>query len=166
MIVLLPLYSRLVLKLDSQDMGWLMFSSGIGSLTGSLLILKVRRDQRPWVLATAVALICVALTSLSYADSFLWAAGSLTSLALGVSTLVGLSNTVVQERAPAEIRGRVSAIAGLSFFGLLPFAGMIMAALADWIQIRPALLTAAIAYAVIGCFVLLWAGKAAGEEIA
>jgi MFS family permease len=87
-------------------------------------------------------------------------------LALGVSTLVGLSNTVVQERAPAEIRGRVSAIAGLSFFGLLPFAGMIMAALADWIQIRPALLTAAIAYAVIGCFVLLWAGKAAGEEIA
>ncbi len=166
MIVLLPLYSRLVLKLDSQDMGWLMFSSGIGSLTGSLLILKVRRDQRPWVLATAVALICIALTSLSYADSFLWAAGSLTSLALGVSTLVGLSNTVVQERAPAEIRGRVSAIAGLSFFGLLPFAGMIMAALADWIQIRPALLAAAIAYAIIGCFVLIWAGKAAGEEIA
>ena len=117
-------------------------------------------------MATAVALICVALTSLSYADCFLWAAGSLTSLALGVSTLVGLSNTVVQERAPAEIRGRVSAIAGLSFFGLLPFAGMIMAALADWIEIRPALLAAAIAYAIIGCFVLLWAGKAAGEEIA
>ncbi len=166
MIVLLPLYSRHVLQLDAHGTGWLMFASGIGSLTGSLGILKVRRPHRPWVLAGAVALICVALTSLSRADAFLWAAGSLTGLALGVSTLVGLSNTVVQERAPAEIRGRVSAIAGLSFFGLLPFAGMVMASLADWIGIRAALLAAACTYAAVGCLVLLWAGKAAGEEVA
>jgi len=166
MVVLLPLYSRHVLKVDSHEMGWLMFASGIGSLSGSLGILKVRRPQRPWVLAGAVALTCAALASLSRADVFAWAAGSLTCLALGVSTLVGLSNTVVQERAPAEIRGRVSAIAGLSFFGLLPFAGMVMASLADWIGLREALLAAAIAYALIGCLVLAWAGKAAGEEVA
>lgn len=165
MIVLLPLYSKHVLHLESADMGWLMFSSGIGSLTGSLGILKVRRHQRPFILAGAVILICVALTSLSRADQFLWAAGSLTGLALGVSTLVGLANTVVQERAPAEIRGRVSAIAGLSFFGLLPFAGMVMAAMSDWLGIRTALLTAACAYACVGVLVLLWAGKAAGEEL-
>ena len=165
MIVLLPLYAKNVLLLNPSDMGWLMFSSGIGSLTGSLGILKVSRTQRPLVLASAVILICIALTSLSRADQFLWAAGSLTGLALGVSTLVGLANTVVQERAPAEIRGRVSAIAGLSFFGLLPFAGMIMASVADWIGIRDALLTAAGAYALIGLWVLVWAGKAAGEEL-
>ena len=165
MIVLLPLYSKHVLNLEATDMGWLMFSSGMGSLTGSLGILKVRRQQRPFILAGAVILICVALTSLSRADQFLWAAGSLTCLALGVSTLVGLANTVVQERAPAEIRGRVSAIAGLSFFGLLPFAGMVMAALSDWIGIRSALLTAACAYACVGVLVLVWAGKAAGEEL-
>ena len=164
MIVLLPLYSKHVLQVDAHVMGWLMFASGIGSLTGSLGILKVRRPQRPWILAGAVLLTCAALASLSRADAVPWAAGSLTCLALGVSTLVGLSNTVVQERAPAEIRGRVSAIAGLSFFGLLPFAGMVMASLADWIGIRASLLAAAGAYAAIGCLVLLWAGKAAGEE--
>ena len=35
--------------------------------------------------------------------------------------MFGLANTIVQERAPDAIRGRVSAIMGLSFFGVLPF---------------------------------------------
>jgi len=114
---------------------------------------------------TAVIVICCALFSLSQATTFIWAASTLVSLALGVSSLIALSNTVVQERAPDEIRGRVAAVAGLSFFGLLPFAGMIMAAVADWIDIRHALLYSACCYAVIGMFVLWWAGDAAGEEI-
>ena len=134
-------------------------------LTGSLFILKVKRAWRPKIIAIAVILICFALFSLSQATFFLWAAASLTSLALGVSSLISLANTVVQERSPEEIRGRVAAVAGLSFFGLLPFAGMIMAGLADWFGIRQALFYSACCYAVIGLFVLWWVGDAAGEEL-
>ena len=67
-----------------------------------------------------------------------WAGASLVSLAVGVSTLVGLANTIVQERSPAELRGRVSAVAGLSFFGFLPFAAIIMAVLHDMAREVPA----------------------------
>lgn len=163
--ILLPLYAKNILWLTPQQMGFLMLSSGIGSLSGSLFILKVKRSWRPKVMAIAVLLICCALFSLSQATFFLWAAGSLTSLALGVSSLVALANTVVQERSPDEIRGRVAAVAGLSFFGLLPFAGMIMAGVVDWLDLRHALLYSACCYAVIGIFVLWWAGDAAGKEI-
>ncbi len=165
MVILLPLYAKNVLSISPQEMGFLMLSSGLGSLTGSLIVLRVKRSWRPKVIATAVAVICCALFSLSQATTFLWAAVTLVCLALGVSSLIALSNTVLQERAPDEIRGRVAAVAGLSFFGLLPFAGMVMAAIADWIDLRHALLYSACCYAVIGIFVLWWAGDAAGEEI-
>ena len=165
MIVLLPLYGQHVLHVDPEQMGGLMLSSGIGSVLGSIGIMFLPRQARRVALTIAVALICAALVSLSKADSFLWAAPTLTCLALGVSTLVGLGNTVVQERSPEEIRGRVSAIAGLSFFGFLPFAGLIMGALADHFGIRQILFGSACCYALIGCIVLVAAGNRMNEAV-
>ena len=80
-----------------------------------------------------------------------------------MSTLIGLANTVVQERAPTLMRGRVSAIAGLSFFGLLPFAGLGITSVADWLGMRASLLVAAAAYAVAAMFVLLGPGRRISE---
>jgi len=165
MIILLPLYAKYTLHLEPQQLGWLMLSSGIGSLTGSITVPFVKHKWRPNLIILAVTLICTALFSLSRADIFLWAAGSLVCLALGVSTLIGISNIVIQERAPEEIRGRVSAVASLSFFGLLPFAGMVTSVLADVWGMRPTLLTSACAYALIGIGVLSWIGKAASHEL-
>ena len=165
MIVLLPLYGQHTLQVSPEQMGGLMFASGCGSVTGSVSMIFFPRSIRQFVFPIAVALICLALISLSFATQFLWAAGSLTGLALGVSTLVGLANTVVQERSPAEIRGRVSAIAGLSFFGFLPFAGLIMGALSDHFGIRQILFTSAVCYAIIGTLVLIWGGRGLRETV-
>lgn len=165
MVILLPLYAKYTLQLEPQQLGWLMLSSGLGSLTGSIAVPFVKHKWRPNLIILAVTLICIALLSLSMADVFLWAAGSLVCLALGVSTLIGISNIVIQERAPEEIRGRVSAVASLSFFGLLPFAGMVTSVLADVWGMRPTLLTSACAYALIGIGVLSWIGKAASHEL-
>ena len=165
MVILLPLYAKYTLHLEPQQLGWLMLSSGLGSLTGSIAVPFVKHHWRPNLIILAVTLICTALFSLSRAEFFLWAAGSLVCLALGVSTLIGISNIVIQERAPEEIRGRVSAVASLSFFGLLPFAGMVTSVLADIWGMRPTLLTSACAYAIIGIAVLSWIGKAASHEL-
>jgi MFS family permease len=103
--------------------------------------------------------------SLSQATGLVWAGISLVSLAVGVSTLVGLANTIVQERSPAELRGRVSAVAGLSFFGFLPFAAIIMGWMTDVFKLRNVLLGSSICYAVIGLLVMLTVGsKVMGEQ--
>jgi MFS family permease len=112
-----------------------------------------------------MVLACGALVSLSRAELLFWAGASLVALAVGVSTLVGLANTIVQERSPAELRGRVSAVAGLSFFGFLPFAAMIMGWMTDLFGLRNVLLGSAVCYAAIGLVVMLTVGsKVTGEE--
>jgi len=164
-IVLLPLYARNDLGANPEQMGLLMLCSGIGSVSGSLLIIPLRPALRRLAILTGMVLACGALISLSRADGLFWAGASLVALAVGVSTLVGLANTIVQERSPAELRGRVSAVAGLSFFGFLPFAAMIMGWMTDLFRLRNVLLGSAVCYAVIGLLVMLTVGsRVTGEQ--
>jgi MFS family permease len=164
-IVLLPLYAKNDLHATPEQMGLLMLCSGAGSVSGSLLIMALKPPLRRLAILTGMVLACGALVSLSQANGLVWAGISLVSLAVGVSTLVGLANTIVQERSPAELRGRVSAVAGLSFFGFLPFAAIIMGWMTDVFKLRNVLLGSSICYAVIGFIVMLTVGsKVTGER--
>jgi len=81
-----------------------------------------------------------------------------------LSTLFGLSNTIVQERAPSHLRGRVSAVMGLSFFGLMPVAGLGVTSLADAIGMRTALAASSIGYGVVALFILSRIGGSLNES--
>jgi MFS family permease len=159
MVVMLPLYARNVLLLGPDRMGLLMGISGIGSLTGAISLLAVPPNRRCRFMFGAVLAVTLALASLSQARQFAVAAVSLVTLSLGVSTLVGLSATVVQERAPNSLRGRVSAVFGLSFFGLMPFASLGITSVADWIGIRAAILLGAVLFSGMAITVLMKAGR-------
>src|SRR5262249_1418284 len=73
---------------------------------------------------------------------------------LGLAMNFGLANTIVQERAPDYLRGRVSAVFMLSFVGLMPIAGLGITGLSDLIGMRTALAIAAICYAATALTVL------------
>ena len=161
--VMLPLYVRNVLHLGPDRMGWLMAVSGSGSLAGSLGLLSVARDLRLKFMTGAVVVVSIALFVLSRSTSFLVTAGCMGSLAIGLSLNFGLAGTIVQERAPGPLRGRVSAIFGLSFFGLMPIAGLMITGLADWIGMRPALAVAAILFGIGAVAVLTAAGRTVCE---
>ncbi len=75
-------------------------------------------------------------------------------MAIGLATNFGLANTIVQERAPAHLRGRISAVFGLSFFGLMPIAGLVLTSLSDLIGMRSAMMVGAIVYVLGALFVL------------
>jgi MFS family permease len=163
MIVMLPLYTRHVLMVGPEKMGLLMGISGIGSLAGSVGLAALSRGKRQGMMRAGAVGIVLALSGLSVARQFASAAGCMVLLSLSVSTLIGLSNTIVQERAPELMRGRVSAITGLSFFGLMPFAGLGITSVADWVGMRTALLVAAVVYAVAATIVLAGPGRRIGE---
>jgi MFS family permease len=99
------------------------------------------------------------LTSLATAHRFVVAAGSLVVLSLGVSTLAGLTNTIVQERAPGPMRGRVSSIVAMSFFGLMPFAALGITNVSDLLGMRNALLISAASYLTAGLYILNGPGR-------
>ena len=137
--IMMPLYSRNVLHIEASQFGYLMGASGAGAFAGSLWLLTIRRDRRRGWIYGAVVLIVAAMFTLSRAQSFALAIVAMIALTMGTSTVFGLANTIVQERAPDRIRGRVSAVTGLSFFGVLPFSGMLMAAFADLVGLRLAM---------------------------
>ena len=156
--VMMPLYSRDILHLNSAYTGYLMAVSGIGSLVASVGLLGVPRSQRMTWMIVATFVIGLALVGLSLARDFLQAAGALCLLGVGTSFNFGLANTTVQERAPGPLRGRVSALAMMSFIGVMPFTSLAVTALADRIGIRTAMIVAGAGYAV--CSLAIFAGPA------
>ena len=152
--ILMPLYSRHVLHIAAAQHGLLMASSGIGAFVGSIWLLSIRREKRHLWLRAAVAAVVVAMSALALAQTLMQAVTAMIVLTLGTSTIFGVANTIVQERAPDPIRGRVSAIVGLSFFGVLPFAGLLVTEFADLAGLRTAMGTAAACYALAASFVL------------
>ncbi len=162
--VMLPLYVKNVLHLGPRQLGLLMACSGTGSLMGALGLLSIARDHRFHFMTGGVLVVAGALFSLSRFTSFALTAVSMGILAIGLSMNFGLANTIVQERAPAALRGRISAVFGLSFFGLMPLAGLGVPALADLIGTRLTLSICAVIFAIIGVLVLKAAGRGGCEK--
>ena len=159
--VMMPLYVRDVLHFGPDRLGYLMAASGIGSVIGAITLVSIPRPRRlGWMMAGALA-VMFAVLALSRVSAFGFAAASLVVISFGLSLIFGLSNTIVQERAPSHFRGRVSAVMGLSFFGLMPIAGLGVTSLADAIGMRTALAISAVGYGVAALFILSRIGRPA-----
>lgn len=159
--VMLPLYVRNILHLGADRLGILMAISGTGALAGSLGLLTIAREYRLKFMTGNAIAVAAALFSMSQAVNFWLTAISMGLLAIGLSVNFGLANTIVQERAPAHLRGRISAVFGISFFGLMPIAGLLIPGVSDLIGMRTALGVAAIAFG-LGAFLIL---KSAGRKV-
>jgi MFS family permease len=161
--VMMPLYVRLVLGQGPESLGFLMGAAAVGSLVGSIFLIGLARERRvPLMILCAVG-VTGAILGLALGPSFYVATALLVVNSLGLATNFGLASTVVQERAPDYLRGRVSAVFMLSFVGLMPIAGLGVTSLADLIGMRMALAIAAIVYGVITVLVLVRVRKECSE---
>lgn len=163
MSVMMPLYARDVLGLDARHTGFLMAVSGVGSLVAAVGLLSVPRPHRRGWMVAASGAVCGALVALSQVHTFALAALSLAGLAVGTSLNFGLANTTIQERAPGPLRGRVSALAALSFVGVMPFASLAVPAIADQVGMRVAMAGCAIVYAAAASWVFSGPGRRVAE---
>src|SRR5436190_12933922 len=152
--VMMPLYGRLVLHLGADQVGLLMGASAVGSVVGSLFLIGLPRDKRVPLMTINAAAVTGAIFGLSRAPSFYIATALMVVNSLGLATNFGLCSTIVQERAPDYLRGRVSAVFMLSFVGLMPIAGLGVTSLSDVIGMPTALATAAISYGAITLLIL------------
>ncbi|HEX4639185.1 MAG TPA: MFS transporter, partial [Chthoniobacterales bacterium] len=161
--VMMPLYVRLVLHRGADSLGSLMGVSAIGSFVGSLFLMGLSRDKRvPLMMVNAVA-ISMVIIGLSFAPSFYVVMALLIVNSLGLAMNFGLCSTIVQERAPDYLRGRVSAVFMLSFVGMMPLAGLGVTSLSDAIGMPSALAIAAISFGTITLLVLARVRKQCAE---
>jgi MFS family permease len=140
-----------------------MGASAVGSVIGSLFLIGLPREKRVPLMMICATGITLAILGLSRGPTFYIATGLLIINSLGLATNFGLCSTIVQERAPDYLRGRVSAVFMLSFVGLMPIAGLGVTSLSDFIGMRTALAIAASVYGAVTLFVLARIRKQCAE---
>jgi len=162
--VMMPLYVRLVLGLGPNRLGFLMGASAVGSFVGSIFLIGLPRQKRVPLMILCALGVSAAIFGLGMGPSFYGATGLLVINSLGLATNFGLASTIVQERAPDYLRGRVSAVFMLSFVGLMPLAGLGITSLSDFIGMPKALVIAAGVYGIITVCVLLRVRKECSQS--
>jgi predicted MFS family arabinose efflux permease len=146
-VVLLTFYARRTLALNAAAVGWLMSLTGVGALIASFCLLAIPAKKRPRYLRLGAGCTVVSMLALSWAHHFVVAAVAFSFLTLGLNFIFGIGNQLVQERAPDALRGRISAVASLSFVAVIPFSGIFAAYLDGSIGMRSALVVCALGYA-------------------
>lgn len=154
LIILLTWYGERTLGLSEGQMGWLMSLSGIGALSASIALLAIHSGKRIHLLRLGALLAVLSMLGLATATRFWFAAVCVCVLTCGLNFIFGIANQIVQERAPDEIRGRVSSVAAMSFVAIIPFSGIMAAQLETWFGMRITLIVCAAAYALIAAAIL------------
>jgi MFS family permease len=108
--MLLPGFAKQVLDAGPDRLGILISISGLGSLTGSLLIASMTNRRRARVLLYGAMLLGVSLVLFASSSNFWLSVGLLTMVGLGQSARMSLSNALIQSYVDDEFRGRVMSI--------------------------------------------------------
>ncbi|MFR9005383.1 MAG: MFS transporter [Collinsella aerofaciens] len=123
-------FYRDVLHVGVEWMGWLSSASGVGTVLGAVLALRLP-PHLVNLKTLLVALMSVGLGSLLYVGTPYVGVALVGQIALGVAWGVvnPLHNTIVQTTAPLDQLGRVNSVMG---FGNM-FAGVAPLAIAPWL---------------------------------
>lgn len=129
-VILLPVFAREVLHVESSGYGFLMGISGVGALVGTTVVASLGdyRYKGRLLLAGAVC-FGVTLVLFSFSRIFLLSLGVLFVSGVVNSLYMTTVNTTLQALVPDQLRGRVMGIYALAW-GLLPMGGMVGGAVA------------------------------------
>jgi MFS family permease len=128
----LPVYARDILGIGAPGLGLLTGSIGIGALTGALLMAS-RRPSGGTGRLLVVGLVSMSISLVTFALSPFVPLTCAALAVLGASQVAYYSttNTLLQVRVPARLRGRVHSLYVLTSIGLLPLGNLVAGAIAE-----------------------------------
>lgn len=134
--VLMPIFAKEVLNGNSQTLGFLMSSSGIGSLFGALK-LAARKTFTGLENAILIASLLFSLGSIGLAfTNNLWISVVLLFLTgFGMVTIMASNNTIIQNSVDEDKRGRVMSLYTMAFIGTAPLGCLFEGAVAEKIGV-------------------------------
>ncbi len=132
--VLMPIFADRILNAGAEGLGILMGVSGVGALTGALILASRRhvRGLGRWV-AISSGLFSVLLIGFAYSRFFWLSAALLVLIGFSVMIQMGSTNTLIQSMAPDRLRGRVLAAYSMMLMGMAPIGALLSGVLADHI---------------------------------
>jgi MFS family permease len=131
---MLPGIVRFQLHAGAGTLGALTGALGLGSLVGSVALLRLARRANkgePVLVGYFISAAAIVGVGLSGSVPFSLALALLGGF--GGVVFIGLSTVVVQSMSSDEMRARAMAIWAAAFVGVLPFGALITAGLAAWL---------------------------------
>ena len=152
--ILMPFYAKHVLQVGPGGLGAIMAASGVGAFLGAACLLILPRQLRIGWMMTALIVITLTVCALAWTRHLGLAIAAAAILSFGIASSLGVASTMVQESVPDALRGRVMSLYALVFTGVMPFASMTVAWLADLIGMRRELVLVAVLYAICGMILI------------
>jgi len=152
--ILMPFYAKHVLQVGPGALGAIMAVSGAGAFLGAACLLVLPRNARVAWIISALIVNTLALSALAWSRHLSFTIAAVAILSLGISSSLGVASTMVQESVEDALRGRVMSLYSLAFTGVMPFAALAIARLADVTGMRRELLLAAVLYGICGMLLL------------
>jgi MFS family permease len=130
--VLMPVFATKILHGNARTLGVLMGATGIGALTGALLLAS-RREVHG--LGRAVFMSCAgfggALILFSLSHWYALSVALLLPVGFCMMVQMASSNTLIQAMSPDPLRGRILAVYSMMFMGMAPLGALFAGAAAD-----------------------------------
>lgn len=150
---LMPVLARTLFDNDAAGTGYLMGANGAGALLSALALSMVTPpyDKMLRIIVAAMLVYGVSLALVGLGGG--GAAVVMMLLVLCGAGMVGslaLCNTMIQQRIPDTMRGRVMSMYTFSFFAFIPFGNLLAGAVAEQQGIRFALTMLGIALVLTG----------------
>lgn len=133
----IPAFAASVLELDAAGLGWLLTCSGVGGLTGSLIIASLgdfRFKGGMYVLGTGAWGVLWALFGLSESAPLSFAL--MVGIGLMSATFGVLQTTLLLMTTPPGLQGRALGVQELAI-GVLPFSSLLLGGIAEAVGVGP-----------------------------
>jgi MFS family permease len=154
--VFLPIYAKDILHGGAKTLGWLMSSAGVGAVLGALQFAARTQYQglARWIAATCTA-CALGLLVFSLATTFWLCAAVLFVVGFAATSQMAATNTIIQQRAPDEMRSRLMAVYATMFMGVMPIGALIAGVVAKHIGAPHTMLIFG-SGVLVGCLVFLF----------
>jgi len=149
---LMPVLARKLFTNDAVGNGYLIGAIGAGALLAALVLSMITPPKHHMlaIIITAVIAFGVCLTTVAYVQSVIPVMALLVLCGAGMVASLALCNTMIQQRTPDSMRGRVMSMYTFSFFAFIPFGNLLSGMLAEQRGIAMALATLGCALIVVG----------------
>jgi MFS family permease len=161
---LMPVVAERVFSAGAEGLGWLLAASGVGALTGAVIVASISRLRQPGTVQIGLAIaLGLALIGFSTTRSFPVALALLVLVGFLFSAFGALNNTLLMANTEPRLTGRVMSIYLLTW-GAVPVGSLPLAWLAErsGAPIALALAGGLVTVCAVGLAVLFPSGRRIG----
>jgi MFS family permease len=167
---LIPVYAKDIFHGTASTFGVIDSAIGLGAFAGAIFLASLKPAvSRRKVLAINTFVFGLGLVFFSHTTYYPLALVFVTIGAFGMMSQITLVNTLIQTTVDSSMRGRVISLYAMAFFGMVPFGGLIVGSISQWIDVQNTVLAEGLIAILIGIlhvrFILKHKREAAAKPV-